>query len=221
MLAPTLHLGAQAKDFSMKDMNDFRLVPKNLAVAAALLVAPTVWAAPTYTPGTYQLDAMHSKVGFEVSHLVIATVEGRFTDFQGELVLAPKVDQSTLNVTIKTASIDTSVPKRDDHLRSADFFDATKYPEIIFKSKKISGSLQALRVVGDFTMHGVTREVTLDAKYLGEVKDGYGNLKVAFDGKTKIKREDFGLKWSSMVEAGPVVGSEVTIDLKVQAAPKK
>lgn len=171
--------------------------------------------------GKYVLDTAHSKVGFEIPHLVITTVEGRFTKFDGEIELAEKFADSKVNATIDVASIDTANGDRDKHLRSADFFDVAKYPKMTFKSKKVTGSQEKFKVVGDLTIRDVTKEVTLDGKFLGVVKDAMGNNKAAFSASTQINRQDYGLKWNKMVEAGPTVGDEVTISLKLEAAAKK
>ena len=189
-----------------------------LLASASVSMSLSAFAAPAYTAGTYQIDPMHSKVGFEVPHLVISSVEGRFDEFQGEFSLAEKFGDSKLAVTIDTKSVDTAIKKRDEHLRSADFFDAVKYPKMTFKSKHIEGTPESFTAVGDLTIKGISKEVTLAGKYLGSVKDGYGNFKAVFQANTKISRKDFGLTWNSLVEAGPVVGDEVTISLKVQAA---
>ena len=178
-------------------------------------------AASTSQAGKYALDESHSKVGFEIPHLVISSVEGRFTKFDGEIELGEKFTDSKVTANIDINSIDTSNGDRDKHLKSADFFDVTKYPKMTFKSKKITGNEKSFKVVGDLTIKDVTKEVTLDGKFLGVVKDAYGNDKAAFNASTKINRQEFNLKWGKMVEAGPAVGDEVTITLKVQAAKAK
>lgn len=185
---------------------------------ASLGAGAAAFAAPAYKTGTYQLDAAHSKVGFEIPHLVISTVEGRFNDVAGTIELAQKFEASKATVTAQTKSIDTGVAKRDDHLRSGDFFDAAKFPEMKFVSTAFKGKPEAFKVTGNLTIKGVTKPVSFDAKYLGAVADGYGNEKAAFSAKAKISRKDFGLTWNNVVEAGPVVGDEVTIELKLQAA---
>lgn len=167
--------------------------------------------------GVYKLDAAHSKAGFEISHLVVSTVEGKFDDLEGTVTIDPKVEKSKLEVTIKTASIDTANKDRDDHLKSPDFFDVKKFDKITFKSTKVSGTLDNMKVAGELTMHGVTKPVVLDTKYTGSVKDPWGNERIAFRASTKLNRKDYGLTWSKAVEAGPVVGDEVSIDLKVEA----
>ena len=176
-------------------------------------------AASTSQAGKYAIDPAHSKVGFEIPHLVISSVEGRFTKFEGEIDFAEKFTDSKVTAKIDTASIDTSNDDRNKHLKSADFFDVAKYPTITFKSKKITGTPEKFTVVGDLTIKDKTKEVSLDGKFLGLVKDAYD--KAAFTATTKINRQDYNLKWGKMVEAGPVVGDEVTITLKVQGAKAK
>lgn len=167
--------------------------------------------------GTYTIDAAHSKIGFEATHLVIATVEGRFKKFEGTIVIDEKLNKSKATLDVDVASIDTDNSQRDDHLKSPDFFDAAKTPKLLFVTKKIVGTADKLKLVGDLTIKGKTQEVTLDVKYLGDVNDAYGNHKVVFSGEGKIKRKDFGLNWNSMVEAGPVVGDEITLSIKIEA----
>ncbi|MFN3453780.1 MAG: YceI family protein [Pseudobdellovibrio sp.] len=171
--------------------------------------------------GTYTLDAAHSKVGFEIPHLVISTVEGRFTKFDGDFEIAKKFTDSKVTANIDINSIDTANADRDKHLKSADFFDVEKYPKMTFKSKKITGSEKNFKIVGDLTIKDVTKEVTFDGKYLGNVADAFGNTKAAFTATTKINRQQFNLKWSKLAEAGPVVGDEVTISLKIQGTKAK
>lgn len=178
-------------------------------------------AAAASQAGKYAIDETHSKVGFEIPHLVISSVEGRFTKYDGEIELADKFTDSKVTANIDVTTIDTSNGDRDKHLKSADFFDTAKYPKMTFKSKKITGSAEKFKVVGDLTIKDVTKEVTLDGKFLGVVKDAYGNEKAAFNATTKINRQNFGLKWSKMVEVGPAVGDEVTISLKVQGTKAK
>lgn len=190
-------------------------------IAPALLLTQLAFAQAKIVEGSYKIDPAHSKVGFEVPHLVVSSVEGKFTDFEGMIVVDPKLEKSKVDFSAKTASIDTSNKDRDDHLKSPDFFDAKKFDKITFKSKKVSGTPDDLKVDGDLTMHGVTKPVTLQGKYTGAVKDPWGNERIAFKASTKVKRQDFGLAWSKMVEAGPVVGDEITIDLKVEGIKEK
>jgi polyisoprenoid-binding protein YceI len=189
---------------------------KSVALLATLFLSSAAFAQKVES-GSYQLDAMHSKVGFEIPHLVISSVEGRFTKFSGTVELNEKFESSKVDASIEVESIDTGVKDRDDHLKSADFFDAKKFPKLTFKSTAISGKPESFKLSGDLTIHGVTKKITLDGKYLGTVKDAYGQQKVAFDAKAKINRKDFGLTWGKAVEAGPIVGDEVTLSLKLQA----
>lgn len=198
----------------MKTLTYF--VTTSLFTASVLSLTPVAQAA-AYAPGAYTIDPMHSKFGFEIPHLVISTVEGRFNAFQGELVLGAPFSKSTAQAEAEVASIDTGVKDRDNHLKSPDFFDADKNPKLTFKSKRFEGKPENFKLVGDLTIKGVTREVTFTGKYLGAVKDAYGNEKVAFDASTKIDRKAFGLTWGKVVEAGPVVGDQVAIRLKLQA----
>lgn len=190
-------------------------------IAPALLLTQLAFAETKIAEGTYKIDTSHSKVGFEVPHLVVSTVEGKFTDFEGTIVVDPKLEKSKVDLSIKAASIDTANKDRDDHLRGPDFFDVKKFEKITFKSKKITGTPDALKVEGDLTMHGKTQPVVLDSKYTGSVKDPWGNERIAFKGSTKVKRQDYGLTWTKAVEAGPVVGDEITIDIKVEAVKEK
>lgn len=169
--------------------------------------------------GTYAIDAAHTKVGFEIPHLVISSVEGRFTKFDGSVVIDPKLEKSKATINIDVASIDTDNKDRDDHLRSPDFFDTKKAEnaKMTFVTKKVVGTADNLKIVGDLTLKGKTKEVTLDVKYLGDVNDPFGNHKVAFAITGKINRKDFGLTWGKIAEAGPVVGDEVTLNIKVEA----
>jgi polyisoprenoid-binding protein YceI len=192
---------------------------KNLVVSLiAGLTAANAYSASKIEAGQYAIDPMHSKVGFEIPHLVISTVEGSFRSFEGALEVP--ADFSNMKVSAKVAidSIDTGVAKRNDHLKSPDFFDAKKHPQMSFESSAVRGSPESFQLEGDLTIRGVKKRVKFDGKYLGSVTDGYGNRKVAFQATTRINRKDFGLTWSSMVEAGPVVGDELTISLKIQAA---
>lgn len=168
--------------------------------------------------GKYNIDPMHSKVGFEVAHLVIATVEGKFKTFSGVIMIDEKFENSRLDAEVDISSIDTSVKDRDDHLKSPDFFDVTKFPKMTFKSTSISGKPESFKLTGDLTLKGKTKKVTFDATYKGTATDAYKNIKAAFTATTKISRKEFGLNWSKLVEVGPVVGDEITIDLKIQAA---
>jgi polyisoprenoid-binding protein YceI len=168
---------------------------------------------------TWKIDPVHSNVEFAVKHLMISTVKGSFTDVEGEIVIVDgDPARSSVTATLKAASIDTRTGQRDDHLRSADFLDAANFPEITFKSTRISGDKSEFKVVGDLTIRGVTRPVTLDVTNEGAGKDPWGGDRVAFSATTKLDRRDFGLTWNQAIEAGGVlVGNDVKISVDVQA----
>lgn len=188
----------------------------------SLLISATSFAAGKAIPeGKYAIDGMHSKVGFEVPHLVISSVEGHFDKYEGTIVVDKKVEKSKVDLTVDISSISTGVVKRDDHLKSPDFFDATKFPKMTFTSSKVSQSGDKLTVTGALKIKDKSKDVTVELKYLGQVKDGYGQDKIAFKGTTQINRKEFGLTWSQAVEAGPVVGDDIEIALTIQAAKAK
>jgi polyisoprenoid-binding protein YceI len=174
-------------------------------------------------PQSLKIDPQHSNVGFQVRH-IFTNVSGRFREFEGSL----RFDEanpaaSSVEVTIKAASIDTSVEARDKDLRSPKFFEVEKYPAISFKSSAVQpqGEKKA-KLKGTLTMHGVSKEVVLDAEYLGKLKDPWGNLRYGFHAETTIDRRDFGLTWNEALEAGAVlVGEKVTILLDVEGIPAK
>ena len=193
---------------------------RTLLTAAALALPQFAFAVAPPPAGEYAIDPVHSKVGFEVAHLVISSVEGKFRDFSGLIKIGGKLEACSVEARIKTASIDTGVEARDNHLRSADFFDAAKFPEMTFTSRKVSWDGSTLTIVGDFTLHGVTKSVTLVGKYFGAINDPQMGERAAFEVSTKIDRRDFGLVWNKLIEVGPVVGNEVTISIKVEAVRK-
>lgn len=198
-------------------MKSLKTVTSGLLLGLSL----TATAGAKYTAGVYEIDPMHSKAGFEVPHLVISSVEGKFKTYEGKINLNKDFSKTTVEAVLDAKSIDTGVEQRDEHLRSADFFNTAEFPQIKFKSTKIEGKPDKFKLIGDLTIRGVTKKVTLNSKYLGAVVDGYGNSKVALEGNTVINRKDFGLSWNSVVEAGPVVGDKITIELKIQAVQPK
>lgn len=170
----------------------------------------------------YSIDPVHSTVGFKVKHL-FSYVSGRFDDIKGTIDVDPAAPaNSNVEVSIATKSINTANTKRDDHLRSPDFFNVEKYPAMTFKSKKVTvtGDKTA-DILGDFTLHGVTKEVTLKTTFLGKGKGMTGELQTGWEAKTSIKRSDFGLIWSKLVEGVQVVGDEIQIELLIEAPAAK
>jgi polyisoprenoid-binding protein YceI len=168
---------------------------------------------------TWNIDPTHAELGFAVRHLMLSTVRGRFGAVTGTV----KVDEdnpknSKIDVTVDVTSIDTRQEMRDNHLRSADFFDAATHPSLHFVSKRIDGDIDdEFKVVGDLTIRGTTREVTLDVTMQGRAQDPWGNERAGFEAKGKINRTDFGLNWNQALEAGGVVvGDEVKMTIDVE-----
>ncbi len=165
------------------------------------------------------IDRSHSEVAFQVRHL-LSKVRGRFNDFAGTIHFDEAAPQnSRVEVVIQAASIDTAEVDRDVHLRSADFFEVEKYPTLAFTSTSVaSRSGESYEVVGNLTIHGVTRQVTLPASFLGRAQDPWGNAKVAFEAELTLNRKDFGLHWNAALETGGfLVGDEVKVTLSIQA----
>jgi polyisoprenoid-binding protein YceI len=169
--------------------------------------------------GTYALDQAHTHVGFAVRHMAVSKVRGRFTSFEGILVVAEDPTQSSVQVTIDANSVDTRDQARDDHLRTNDFFDVANHPKWTFQSTAVRPTGKGRwDVEGDLTIRGVTRTVTLDTRIEGVVKDPYGNHRVGFSASTEIDRDDFGVSFGAVMEAGGlVVAKRVTIEIEAEA----
>ncbi|MBP2669898.1 MAG: periplasmic protein YceI [Deltaproteobacteria bacterium] len=193
--------------------------PAVFTVVFCLAVPGLVLAAP------WEFDPAHTGVHFKVRHLMVSHVRGDFEKFTGMITYDESdVTKSTADITIEAASINTRVAKRDEHLRSPDFLDVAKYPAITFKSKKVEKAGDGrLKVTGDLTIKGVTREAVLDVEGpTPAIKDPQGNTRVGGSATTKINRKDFGLTWQKVLEAGGVtVGDDVdiTIDLEIFRKP--
>lgn len=168
---------------------------------------------------TFQIDPVHSTVGFTVRHMLVAKVSGKFKDFSGTILYDEKeITQSSVKVIIKVASIDTENDRRDTHLRSADFFDAENNPEITFVSKRIEQRDGGLIAVGDLTIRGITKQIDLPFKILGKIKDPRGNTRIGVEAGMTLNRFDYGVKWDRMLEGGGLVVSEqVELNLAVEA----
>jgi polyisoprenoid-binding protein YceI len=167
----------------------------------------------------WEIDSSHSGVHFTVRHLVVAKVRGQFARWSGRLrVEDGDLASAAVEVVIDASSIDTGVADRDAHLRSADFLDVEKFPEITFHGKTAEKRGEVLTVRGDLTIHGVTREAALEVEYAGETKDPWGNQRVGFSARTAIDRKDFGLTWNQALEAGGVlVGDRIAIEIEIEA----
>lgn len=167
----------------------------------------------------YQIDKVHSYVGFSVKHLVISNVKGNFTDFSGTITYDEEdITKSSANVTIKVASIDTDNENRDNHLKNEDFFDVAKFPDMTFKSTKVEKTDNGLIMHGQLTMHGVTNDIAIPFEILGKVTSPYGKEVVAFEGRAKLSRKEYGMTWNKVLEAGGLtVGDEIKIELQIEA----
>ena len=183
-----------------------------LAFFSLFLFSQTTFAA------AYKIDLDHSTVSFKIRHL-LSNVQGHFKQFEGSFDYDPaKPDTWKADGVVQVASIDTNVDKRDEHLRSTDFFDAKKYPTITFKSTGVADvTSTGAKLEGLLTIHGVEKPVVLDVQINGVIKDPWGNVRASFSATTTINRKDFGLTWNQVLEAGQLlVGEEVVITLEVE-----
>lgn len=175
--------------------------------------------------GEYKMDVAHSVIGFSIRHNELTLVSGRFKNFTGTIHYDPDVTKSSLEFNAKVESIDTGVEARDKHLRTADFFEVAKYPEMSFKSTRIERKGKGGYILhGDLTLKGVTKQVALPFTITGGIKDGRGNTRIGIAAQTKIDRRDYGIIWGHALAGGGFdVGHDVTIDLHLEAiqpAPK-
>jgi polyisoprenoid-binding protein YceI len=198
----------------MKNWVSSSLIALTLMIAAPLAASADTW----------QIDPVHTTVGFSVRHMMISNVRGQFTKVAGTIT-AKDSDPASVKVeaTIDTSSIDTRSADRDADLKSANFLDVAKYPTMTFRSKKIEpAGTGKWKMIGDLTLHGVTKEVTLDVQGpAAPIKDPWGNTRAGASATTKINRKDFGVAWSKVLEAGgAVVGDEVTVSIDVEAVKK-
>jgi polyisoprenoid-binding protein YceI len=190
-----------------------------VALAVIILLIPV-----TAIASPWKIDPDHSNIMFTVRHLGLADVKGIFRKFEGTVNLEDNIAKSSVKVTIDAASVDTGVEKRDEHLRTADFFDVTKYPTLTFVSKKVTPAGKGkLKITGDLTIHGVTKEVVL--KVTGptkELKDPKGNIRRGLSATTAINRPDFGLTYNSVLDNGVLaIGNQVTINIEAELVKEK
>ncbi|MGA8058318.1 MAG: YceI family protein [Candidatus Binataceae bacterium] len=190
-------------------------------IALILMIAAPLAA----SADTWQIDPAHTTVGFTVRHMTISSVRGQFDKVAGTITAKDNDPASAvIEATIDTASIDTRSADRDSDLKSPNFLDVTKYPTMTFKSKKIEAAAPGKwNVVGDLTLHGVTKEVTLAVEATdAPIKDPWGNTRAGASATTTISRKDFGLTWNKMIEAGgAVVGDAISVEIDVEAVKKK
>ena len=176
--------------------------------------------APSATTTSWAIDAGHSLAEFGVKHLMVSTTKGRFSEITGTINLDERnLENSSVDVTINVASVDTHDEKRDGHLKSADFFDVENHPKITFKSTKVEpNGKDRLNVTGDLTIRGVTRSVVLDTEFNGRGRSPWGSEVIAYAAQTSISRKEFGLEWNVALETGGVlVGDKVKISIEAEA----
>lgn len=177
---------------------------------------------PSTTAGTrtaWKLDPAHTAVEFSAKHLMISTVKGRITDIEGTIYTDEKNPRnSSVEANLKATSLDTRTDQRDQHLRSEDFLNVAKWPDIKFRSTRIDGEKEHFKLTGQLTIRDVTKEITLDVEYVGQTRDPWGGERVGFSATGKFDRRDFGLTWNQALETGGVVvGNDIKINLEVEA----
>ena len=167
--------------------------------------------------GTWTIDPGHAEVGFVGRHFMITKVRGRFTDVTGSVRFAEDPTDSSVEVVIGMASVDSGNATRDEHLRSAELFDVASYPQARFTSTRVEWSGSGGVVHGDLTIHGVTRNVPLQVRYEGSARDPWGNERAIFSARTTIDRTDFGITWNMALEAGGLlVSTEIRIEIEIE-----
>jgi len=175
------------------------------------------------TTSQWQLDPTHSSAEFAVRHMMVATVKGAFKSLSGSVDLdETKWENSRIEAEIDASTVDTGVADRDNHLRSADFFDVAQHPKITFRSTAVEAEGQdSGKVHGEITIHGVTRPVTLDVSYLGEIEDPWGNRRRGYSAETTLNRKEFGMTWNMVLDAGGVlVGEKIKVSLNIETVEK-
>lgn len=164
---------------------------------------------------TYELDPAHTSITFKITHLKISTVNGRFNNPTGKFVIDSNLEKSSLNVEVAAESVDTGISKRDEHLRSPDFFDLKKFPKISFESTAFKATATGFAIDGKITLHGVTKPVTITLTKTGEGKDPWGGFRVGYETTFKVNRSDYGMDYMQ-----GVVGDEVTLTVNIEAVKK-
>ena len=183
--------------------------------------APAAPAAPPLT-GDWTIDPLHSNISFGIRHMGLATIRGRFDEFAGSIKADADPEKSSVQVTIKTASIDTDIPKRDDHLRSPDFFDAEKYPEITFRSSRVEKAQNGFVAHGTLTMHGVSREIALPFRLAGPIRDPRAGGRIGVESRVRLNRHDYGIKYHQVLDNGALaLANDVNIAISLEAVPAK
>jgi len=174
-------------------------------------------------PARWNLDPDHSTIEFRVAHMIVSKTTGRFTDYAGYVDMDAEAGTvKAIETTIKAGSVNTNHEKRDAHIRNVDFLDVEHYPAITFKMKSYKKTTESFTAVGDLTLHGVTKEITLTGQYNGATKDPWGNTRAGFSAEGKFNRKDFGMVWNKTLDSGGlVVGDEVQIRLEIECIKAK
>jgi polyisoprenoid-binding protein YceI len=184
----------------------------------------TSWVIPGYVTGTWDIDPVHSEVSFVVRHMVVSKVRGRFNKFEGSIVTGADPEESSVEVSIDAASIDTNQEQRDAHVRSADFLDVEHYPNLSFTSTAVRQSRGDYEVDGELTIRGVTKPVTLELELNGFSPDPYGGTRAGFSAKTEINRQDFGVSYNGPIPGADnamVLSDKVALHLEIEAVLRK
>jgi len=193
---------------------------------ATAVVLVSVWvtaASARAETARYDVDPDHSTIGFSVDHMVVSKTRGQFMEYTGFIEMDPDAKTvKTIEATIKTPSITTNHQKRDAHLKSPEFFDVEKYPTMTYKMKSYHKNGDGYTAVGDLTLHGVTKEITLAGNFNGVNKDPWGNTRAGFTAEGKVNRKDFGVNWNKALDnGGVIVGNEVLIKLDIECIKTK
>ncbi len=197
-----------------------RMVRAALAIFSLLTVWPTLAQAE---PARWNVDPEHSTIEFRVVHMLVSKTTGHFTEYQGFIDMDAEAETvKAIEAAIKTASVSTNHQKRDAHLRNADFFDVEKYPTMTYRMKQYQKTADGYQAVGELTLRGVTKDITLTGNFNGVAKDPWGNLRAGFNAEGKLNRKDFGMVWSKSLDGGGlVVGDEVLIKLDIECIKVK
>lgn len=197
-----------------------RMVRAALAIFSLLTVWPTLAEAE---PARWNVDPEHSTIEFRVVHMLVSKTTGHFTEYQGFIDMDAEAETvKAIEAAIKTASVNTNHAKRDAHLRNADFFDVEKYPTMTYRMKQYQKTADGYQAVGELTLRGVTKDITLTGNFNGVAKDPWGNLRAGFNAEGKLNRKDFGMVWSKTLDGGGlVVGDEVLIKLDIECIKAK
>jgi polyisoprenoid-binding protein YceI len=202
---------------SARNNNTNRETNMRIKTTVGLTAAALLAFSHAHGADNYRIDPAHTSVGFSVRHMGVSNVKGHFDEFVGALVLDNGSIQEA-NATIQVKSVNSGIERRDNHLRSGDFFDAAQYPELTFKTKRVEKSGDQTILIGDFTMRGVTKELRLPVTLSGPVKDPQGHTRIGLEAKTTVNRKDYGMKFNAVMETGGLmVGEEVTIEINAEA----